>query len=380
LYHHKQHKKMATNKTPLYLEIAESVRQLIASGEYAAGDKLPSMRDMAQRWDCTTGTVRRAYAQLTREGLVSAHRGGGTLVTPSNLQPGSPTWGWAALVNQAEAYLLEALKAGHDPHEAQVALSVATARWQELQTQPPPQPRPHVASADIRFAGSHDLVVSVLGRMLAENDPPVRLQEEYIGSLGGLMALTRGDADIAGTHLWDKQTDTYNVPFVRRVLPGRKVALVSLVKRWLGLILPTGNPQRIKGLADLDAPEIVLVNRQPGSGTRVWLDAKLHELQIEPEAIAGYDHEENTHLAVAQAVSDGEATLGIGIQAAAAAYGLDFVPLTQENYDLVIPEECWPSPAIQTLLAIMKSEAFEQTVKTLKGYGLPTAGEITWIS
>ncbi|MBN2501046.1 MAG: GntR family transcriptional regulator [Anaerolineales bacterium] len=369
-----------TNKTPLYLKIAESIRQLIASGEYAAGDKLPSMRDMAQRWDCTAGTVRRAYAQLTREGLVSAHRGGGTRVTPSNLHPGSPTWGWAALINQAEAFLLEALKAGHDPHEAQTALSVAIARWQELQAQDLPQPRTSMASADIRFAGSHDLVVSFLERMLAERNPPIRFQEDYVGSLGGLMALTRADANVAGIHLWDEQTDTYNIPFVRRVLPGKKLALVSLVKRWLGLILPTGNSQGIEGLTDLNAPEIVLVNRQPGSGTRVWLDAKLRENGIEPEAISGYDHEESTHLAVAQAVADGDATVGIGIQAAAAAYGLDFVPLTQESYDLVVLEECWQTPAIQALLEIIASATFTQAVETLKGYDLTTTGEITWIS
>jgi len=371
---------MTRDKTPLYLEIAESIRQLIASGEFKAGDKLPPMRDMAQRWDCTAGTVRRAYAQLAREGLVSAHRGGGTRVAPSELQPGSPTWGWAALVNKAEAFLLEALKAGHDPHEAQAALSVAIARWQDLQAQDLPRPRTHAASAGIRFAGSHDLVISFLGRMLAERNPPIRFQEDYIGSLGGLMALTREDADIAGIHLWDEQTDTYNVPFVRRVLPGRKLALISLVKRWLGLILPTGNPQRIEGLADLGVPEIVLVNRQPGSGTRVWLDVKLHENNIEPGEISGYDHEENTHLAVAQAVADGKATVGIGIQAAAAAYGLDFVPLTQESYDLIVPEQRWQSPDIQTLVEIMQSAAFMQAVETLKGYDPTTAGEVTWIS
>jgi molybdate-binding protein/DNA-binding transcriptional regulator YhcF (GntR family) len=366
----------------LYQEIAESLRRRIASGEFQPGDKLPPVREMARQWGCTPGTVSRAYAQLTQEGLVAGYRGGGTQVTPNTLQPERPTWQWASLVNRAEQFLLEALGSGHTPAQAESALAVASARWQELQQKgaPPPHPECPSETTELCFAGSHDLTVELLSRMLAEASPGTRLAVEYVGSLGGLMALARNEAHVAGTHLWDETTDTYNTPFVQRLLPGRRVALLTLAHRSLGLITPPGNPQQLRGLQDLARPGVRLVNRQSGSGTRVWLDAQLKALGIAPEAVAGYEREELTHLAVARTVEAGEATTGLGIHAAAAAYGLDFVPLAQERYDLALPEPVWNSPAAQALTHIIRSSRFKEAVVALGGYDTSQTGQETWVS
>jgi len=237
-------------------------------------------------------------------------------------------------------------------------------------------------AAELRFAGSHDLTVELLGRMLTETSPEAHLsiEIEYVGSLGGLMALARGEADVAGTHLWDETTDTYNVPFVRRLLPGQRVALLTLVHRSLGLITPPDNPQELASLADLTRPDVLLVNRQSGSGTRVWLDAQLGALGIAPESLLGYEREELTPLAVARAVEQGQASVGLGIHAAAAAYGLGFVPLTKERYDLAILESVWPSPVMQALLKVIRSPRFKQAVVALGGYDTAETGQETWVS
>ena len=364
----------------LYQEIAESLRRRIASGELEPGDKLPPVREMARQWGCTPGTVSRAYAQLGQEGLVAGHRGGGTRVTPNTLQPGDPTWGWAGLVNRAEGFLLEAIGGGHTPEQAQSALAVAVSRWYDLKREglPGSQPEPAVALERLRFAGSHDMAVEFLARMLGEGATQARLSIEYVGSLGGLMALARDEADVAGTHLWDDVYDTYNLPFVRRLLPGRRAVLVTLVHRSLGLITPPGNPQGVQDLSDLARPEARLVNRQPGSGTRVWLDAQLKTLDIASESVTGYEREELTHLAVARAIDGGEATVGLAIHAAASAFGLNFLPLTQERYDLVFPAEVWETPAAQTLVKVVRSPQFKEAVAALGGYDTTDTGQETW--
>jgi putative molybdopterin biosynthesis protein len=227
----------------------------------------------------------------------------------------------------------------------------------------------------LRFVGSNDLTVDLLARTLKERMPHVSLSTEYVGSLGGLMALAQGKADMAGAHLWDETTDQYNVPFVERLLPGSPVVLLTLAQRVLGLVTPPGNPQNLQTLADLAQPLVRLVSRQAGSGTRVWLDTQLKSLGIVPESIPGYEREEVTHLAVARAVEQGEATVGLVIHAAAAAYGLNFVPLTQERYDLVFPEEAWNIPATQALVKIVRSSAFKEQVNALGGYDTAETGQ-----
>lgn len=362
----------------LYQEIAESIRQQIASGDLPHGTRLPSVRDTAKQWRCTPGTVNRAYRQLADEGLIGGHRGGGTRVLDNILAEHPPQLRWAELVNRAENYLLEALTAGHSPYESQAALSVAISRWRSLRDQPPPQDDEPTARLQLRFAGSHDLAMELLLQRLQENPPSNTPQVSFIGSLGGLMAMARDEADIAGIHLWDAATGTYNLPYVRRLLPGRRLALVTLVHRALGLIVPPGNPQKLEGLQDLTRDGVRWINRQPGSGTRVWLEDRLATSAINPEHIDGYERVETTHLGVANAISSGKATAGLGIQAAAAAYGQQFIPLTEEIYQLVVPETLWESPVWQNILATLRSASFKSAVTELKGYNIAAAGQVAW--
>jgi molybdate-binding protein/DNA-binding transcriptional regulator YhcF (GntR family) len=369
-------------KTFLYLEIAESIRRHIVSGDLSPNDRLPAIRDMARRWGCTPGTVSRAYTQLAREGLVVGRRGGGTRVAAGALDLERSAWQWATLINRAEQYLLAAIGDGNTLAQAESAFSVAVSRWRDRQRADLPASRPENAGAAsaLRFAGSHDLAVEILARLVSEERPDLRLSVEYVGSLGGLMALARNEAQIAGAHLWDKTSDTYNLPFVQRLLPGRRTALLTVAHRSLGFIVPPGNPQGLGDLADLVQPGVSLVNRQPGSGTRVWLDAQLKPLGIPAESVEGYEREELTHLTVARAVSEGEATVGLGIYAAAAAYGLGFVPLATERYDLVLHEPVWCSPPVQALVAGVRSSRFKESVSALGGYDMSETGQETWAS
>ena len=375
---------MASTESFVYLEIAEAVRRLIVSGELKGGDRLPSIRTTAQRWKCTPNTVSRAYSLLSREGLVSAHRGGGTRVASVREGFGKvapPEWEWASLVNRAEAYLLEGLGLGHTPAHAEAALAAAISRWQDMRRQA--SGGGPVASGEsptsrtpysIRFAGSHDLCVELLGRFLIEHTPAVTLSTDFIGSLGGLMAVARGEADLAGSHLWDEAAGVYNVPFIQRVLPNRKVVLFNLVQRLRGLIVPARNPQGLRAVADLTRPGVRFINRQPGSGTRVWLDVQLKSAGLAPEDIEGYDQEEPTHVGVARAIAEGRATAGLGISAAAAAYGLDFLPLGQERYDLVVPSEKWEAAPLQLLRSVVVSPHFKRAVSALGGYDVSETG------
>ena len=363
---------------PLYEEIAEAVRRQIAGGDLQPGDRLPTVRDMAAQWGCTPGTVSRAYAILADEGLVSGRRGSGTRVAENPLPPDASPLRQANLLNQAERFLLECLAQGYSGPQIQSALSLAWARWQAQEAQEAAGATA-VPTDRLRFSGSHDLTMNLLAQQLAQMHPGCALELSFRGSLGGLMALARGEADIAGTHLWDEATDSYNLPYVRRVLPGRRLALVTLAQRDMGFILPPGNPRGLRRVADLARNGVQWVNRQAGSGTRVWLDAQLARAEIAATAVPGYDTVKTTHMEVAQAIAQGEATAGLGLHAAATAYGLDFVPLTQETYQLVLPQEVYESAAGQALLAALRAPEFLAAVAALGGYDTAVTGETVWV-
>jgi putative molybdopterin biosynthesis protein len=182
------------------------------------------------------------------------------------------------------------------------------------------------------------------------------------------LALQRGEAHLAGTHLLDPQTGDYNVSYLRRYLPGVPTVLVTLVGREQGLIVPAGNPRGLRGLADLAQPGVRFVNRQRGAGTRMLLDYELGRLGLTPDSITGYDREEYTHLAVAAAVASGAAEAGLGIHSAAAALGLAFVPLFNERYDLAVPRMFYESPLLGPLFEVLHDPAFKAAVSQLAGY------------
>ena len=360
--------------TPLYQQIAESVRREILDGELRPGDQLPPVRAMAVRWNCTPGTVQRAYKELAGQGLVVSRRGQGTRVVSGIPAKEDAPLRRATLVHQAEAFLLEVLTAGYTPVEVEQAVRMALDRWRVL-VQEPERPSRHV----VRFVGSHDPAVALIAARFAEFAPDQTLRLTFAGSLGGLIALAEGEADVAGSHLWDEESDTYNRAFVRRLLPGRRIALVTLAHRRLGLLTPPGNPAGVVGLEDLPRGELRFVNRQRGSGTRVWLDAHLHRHQIAPEQVSGYDEEVPTHSDVARAIAEGRADVGMGVEAAALAYGLDFVLLTTERYDLVVPGTVWESSPVQALVAWLSTEDVRAAIAELGGYDTHETGHVEWV-
>ncbi len=226
--------------------------------------------------------------------------------------------------------------------------------------------------------GSHDLSISVLEDQLKRRDPRLKIATANVGSLGGLHSIRRGETHMAGTHLLDPATGAYNVPDIERVMPGLPVVLVHCVRRRQGLLVPRGNPRGLSGIADLGHPGLRFVNRQPGSGTRVLLDYKLAQLDMDGSAIRGYEHEEFTHMAVAVAVASGLADTGLGILSAADALGLDFIPVGDEQYDLLMRRSFYESPTGARLLAVVRSAEFRRAMQSLGGYDTGETGEILY--
>lgn len=362
-----------TSDDPLYRQIADQIRQQIAGGALAPGDSLPTVRGLAEELGCNSSTVSRAYAELAREGVIAGQRGAGTRVARPPL-PANDTLRHARLVNLVERPLLEALSAGYTPAEVEAAFTLALSRWRELREGGVPSTHKAARPNELRFVGSHDPAVELLAAQLRRHDPSIDLSVTFAGSLGGLIALARGEADVAGAHLRDEQTGEYNVDYVRHILPGRPVALVTLVTRSVGLMVAAGNPKEVKGIADLARPDVTIINRQAGSGTRVLLDARLQELGIMSSSVAGYDREATTHTAAATAIARGEADVGLGVRAAAQAQRLDFIPLLRERYDLVIPEETWGRPPVRSMLTVIQSSEFQAAVQALGGYDTSEMG------
>ncbi len=228
----------------------------------------------------------------------------------------------------------------------------------------------------IVIVGSHDNTLDVLADQLRAGDAALTLSSSHVGSMGGLMAVKRGVCHLAGTHLLDTQSGEYNRSYVERYLPDTPVRLVNLVMRDQGLIVPKGNPKGIAGIEDLGRDDIVFINRQGGSGTRILLDYRLGQVGLSPERINGYTSEEFTHMNVAVAVLSGAADAGLGIYAAAKALGLDFVPVVTEQYDLVIPETSFESGNLQVLLATIRTAGFKKRVEALGGYSTAKTGSI----
>jgi len=224
--------------------------------------------------------------------------------------------------------------------------------------------------------GSHDNTIDVLANEIKARDSRCHLSSSNVGSLGGLMAVRRGQTHFAGSHLLDTETGQYNFSYIERYLRGTPLRLVQLAYRQQGLLLLPGNPKGIRGIEDLTRPDVRLINRQAGSGTRILLDYRLKELGISPDDIQGYDQDEFTHMAVAVSILSRRADAGMAIFAAARALGLDFIPVAEERYDLVIAESCWEDPKIQLLLEIIATDSFRRQVSALGGYDVAASGTI----
>lgn len=229
--------------------------------------------------------------------------------------------------------------------------------------------------------GSHDNSLDLLANCLRHRYPEMSLSSAHVGSMGGLMALKRGEAHIAGTHLLDEESGEYNVPYLKRLLPGCPVVLVNLAYRQQGFVVKKGNPKGISAFHDLVRDDVVFVNRQAGSGTRLLLDKHLRDLAIDAARIAGYERDEYTHMAVASAVLTGLADTGLAVLSSARALDLDFIPVAEERYDLAVPEAYFRQPFIQRLLSVIRDDAgFRESVLAMGGYDLRDMGTIMFRS
>jgi len=359
----------------LYQQIAEAIRSEILSGNIKPGSPLPAMRKMTERWHCTTGTVMRAYQELARQGLVNSHVGKGTKVVDKLPAQSQTPLRKASLFNRMEAFLLEIITTGYTPDEVEQSLHSALDRWRTYSAEPVESP-----PSLLRFIGSHDPSLALVAFQYHEMNPAFSMQLYFTGSLGGLIALAEKNADLAGCHLWDEATDSYNEPYVRKFLPGQRVALLTLAHRRIGLILPAGNPHKIARLEDLPQAGIRFVNRQQGSGTRIWLDAQLRRAGINPPDIDGYQDERMTHYEVARIISKGIANAGLGVETAALSFGLDFRLLTTERYDLVIPADKWEMDSILALRFLLQTAQAKAAIANLGGYDTGETGSVLWIT
>ena len=224
--------------------------------------------------------------------------------------------------------------------------------------------------------GSHDLILDLLASRLSEMSGNPTVSSANVGSIGGLLAIRRGETHVAGSHLLDEETGEYNVSYVERYIPNTEVTLIHLAGRTQGLMTSSHNPMQITSLPDLVRNGVRFVNRQRGSGTRVLLDFKLRESGIPTESIRGYEREEYTHLAVAAAVQGGRADVGLGILPAAKAMGLEFIPLFEEQYDLVIPTEFYEGDLLRPMLDMIRSAEFQREVEALGGYNVSQMGVV----
>jgi molybdopterin molybdotransferase/putative molybdopterin biosynthesis protein len=228
----------------------------------------------------------------------------------------------------------------------------------------------------IVVVGSHDNTLDVLSDQIRSGHNNLTLSSSHVGSMGGLMAIKKGVCHLAGSHLLDTRDGTYNRSYIRKYLPDTQVKRVNLVMRDQGLIVLPKNPKGIRGIEDLGRKDVTFINRQTGSGTRILLDYRLKQTDIDPSRVNGYENEEFTHMAVAVAVLSGAVDVALGIYAAARALNLDFIPVVTEQYDLVIPEMFFKSENIQILLETIRTPEFKHRVQALGGYSTERTGQV----
>lgn len=233
-----------------------------------------------------------------------------------------------------------------------------------------------VATQRVVICGQ-DVVLDILANRLERSLNGDQVLRNQVGSFAGLSDLYRGEAQFVGIHLWDGDTGVYNIPYVRRLLPGIPTVIVHLAKRWQGFYVAKGNPKNIRGWEDLSRPDIRFVNREKGCGTRVLLDEHLRRLKLDRQLINGYNNEGLSHLAVASAVARGQADVGLGCEKASLQVrGLDFINLQQERYEMVFKQEDLYKSYCQKVLRIVQCDEFKLELAGLGDYDIAETGRI----
>lgn len=230
----------------------------------------------------------------------------------------------------------------------------------------------------LQLAGSHDFLVEQLVKYIASEGTGLSITPSYIGSLEGLMMLYRGSADIAAVHLLDPTSQQYNLPFIRQLFVHEPITVMRLASREQGMIVAKGNPKDITGIKDLARTDVTIVNRQKGAGTRFLLDSFLANEKLEPTNVKGYENEEWTHLGAAAHISRGTADAAFGIRCAASQLGLDFIPLTREQFDLVFRWTPGNKEALQHLIDLIQLTNFKDSIADLDGYDAEEFGNIIY--
>lgn len=227
--------------------------------------------------------------------------------------------------------------------------------------------------------GSHDLVMDIINNHIHSMDSRMDLSSAHTGSMGGIMALRKGECHLAPIHLLDEKTGVYNVPVLQKYLKEKEIILVKGFGRMQGFMVQKGNPKNIDSLKDLAREDISFVNRQKGSGTRVLLDYRLNKKGMDKEEIKGYNREMTTHMSVAAAVSSKTADVGLGVYSAARTMNLDFIPLAEEEYDFAIVKDEMENPKMKTFIKVIKSKELKEELRELGGYTFKNTGKVVKI-
>lgn len=224
-----------------------------------------------------------------------------------------------------------------------------------------------------------DIILDILSRYLERHPDGVQALRSYVGSYDGLYSLYHNKVKIATAHLWDGETNDYNISYVKRLLPGIPSVIINLASRYQGFYVAKGNPKNIKDWSDLARTDLTFANREKGSGSRILLDEHLKLLHINPLNISGYNRELSSHLAVASTVARGGADFGLGNEKfALQVNNIEFIPLQKERYDLVIKKEDFIKPQIQAVMEILNSEEFKLELIGIGGYDLSQLGHIIY--
>ncbi|MDR1052132.1 MAG: helix-turn-helix transcriptional regulator [Deltaproteobacteria bacterium] len=227
------------------------------------------------------------------------------------------------------------------------------------------------------ICGQDPFLDALIGFLSRRPDVERPVQRSYVDSYRGLVSLYFGDVQAAAINLWDGDSNQYNVPFVRKFLPGLPAVVVRLATRVQGFYVPAGNPKDVRSWSDLKRADLSFINRDKGSGTRVLFDEQLRLQGVGSHNVIGYQREEPSHLAVAGAVSRKEADVGLGNQATAVVVeGIDFVPLQQEQYDLVFRRRDLGQPLVRTIMKILPSREFRDQLQFMRGYEVTGMGEV----
>jgi molybdate-binding protein/DNA-binding transcriptional regulator YhcF (GntR family) len=356
---------------PLYQQIVAGVRDQLARGELRPGDPLPTIRELARALRVNPNTVDRAYRHLQIQGLVDSRGRQGTHIAARASGAAMVSAREFELRTLASALIGEGVARGFTLAEVEAAFVTQRARWQErLSAAEGPDTLPLERVVGM---GSQDLCLEILLSHFRQRYADQRLYYSPVGSLAGLMALAAGETHFAAAHIYDPPTRDYNLPIVRRLLPGHVLTLVTLAYRAQGLLVARGNPRNLKTLRDVTKRGVRFVNRGPGSGTRVLFDELLKRARIARRHVKGYEREVPTHMTLASAVAEGTADVGLGIQAAARAFELDFIPLASERYELILPTH---GQLLPKFLELITRSEFRQAVESLGGYDLRESGHV----